>query len=169
CHPSDNLAAVLAASEYAGRSGKEFMLALALAYAVQIKLIDLLPVEEKGFDHTVHLAYSMAAGISKALGLDPKQTAHALAISRTQFQGLVTTRSGYLSQWKGLASATLALGVMNTAFLAKRGVTGPLQVLEGKEGLMEVMDRKAKIAWSDEDLQAVNRTSIKAYNAEVHS
>src|SRR6478672_6207822 len=66
-HPSDNFASVLAAAEYAGRSGKDFLVALALAYAVEIKLLDSIPVEEKGLDHTVHLAYSMTAGASKAL------------------------------------------------------------------------------------------------------
>ncbi|MFL5731706.1 MAG: MmgE/PrpD family protein, partial [Chloroflexia bacterium] len=170
CHPSDNFAPVLAASEYAGTNGKIFMLALALAYAVEIKLIDLIPLEEKGFDHTAHLAYSMAAGISRALGLDAKRTAHALAMSGTAFQGLVASRSGYLSHWKGLASATLALGVMNTTFLARRGVTGPLEVLEGKGGLLQATGAgKVKLEWSKEDLQLVTRTPVKAYNAEVHA
>src|SRR6059058_5995236 len=38
CHPSDNLGAVLAASEYALRNGREFLTALALAYQVQCRL-----------------------------------------------------------------------------------------------------------------------------------
>jgi 2-methylcitrate dehydratase len=37
CHPSDNIGAVLAACEHAGRSGKEFLTALAVAYQVQSK------------------------------------------------------------------------------------------------------------------------------------
>ena len=112
-HPSDNLAPVLAASEYANRKGKEFLTALGMAYGVFIKLLDDLPVEAKDFDHTVQLAYSMTAGISKALGMDKERTANALAISGAAFQGLVATRSGYVSQWKGLASSLEALGVMN--------------------------------------------------------
>ena len=36
CHPSDNMAAVLAACERAGRSGKEFLTALAVAYQVEV-------------------------------------------------------------------------------------------------------------------------------------
>ena len=84
-HPSDNLAPVLAASEYANRKGKEFMAALGIAYAVFIKLLDDLPVA-KDFDHTVQLAYSMTAGISKALGMDKDRTANALAISGAPFR-----------------------------------------------------------------------------------
>src|SRR5437868_4544203 len=34
CHPCDNLGAVLAASEYAKQSGREFLTALAVAYQV---------------------------------------------------------------------------------------------------------------------------------------
>src|SRR5438094_4479739 len=37
CHPSDNLGAVLAASEYAKKSGKELLTALAVAYQVQCR------------------------------------------------------------------------------------------------------------------------------------
>jgi 2-methylcitrate dehydratase len=38
CHPSDNTGAVLAACEHAGRSGKEFLTALAIAYQIQSEL-----------------------------------------------------------------------------------------------------------------------------------
>src|SRR5207249_6722792 len=38
CHPSDNLGAVLAASEYANISGRDFLMALALAYQIQCRL-----------------------------------------------------------------------------------------------------------------------------------
>src|SRR5262250_1953542 len=38
CHPSDNLGAVLVAAEYANRSGRELMAALAVAYQVQCRL-----------------------------------------------------------------------------------------------------------------------------------
>ena len=43
CHPSDNLASVLAACEHAGRSGKEFLTALAVAYQVESELTSTLP------------------------------------------------------------------------------------------------------------------------------
>src|SRR5437773_11517769 len=57
CHPSDNLGAVLAAAEYAGRSGRELLAAIAVAYQVQCRLSDVAPVRHKGFDHTVQGAY----------------------------------------------------------------------------------------------------------------
>src|SRR6266566_1355727 len=63
CHPSDNLGAVLAASEYAHRNGREFMTALAIAYQVRCRLSDVAPVRAKGFDHTTQGAYAVAAGV----------------------------------------------------------------------------------------------------------
>src|SRR5881396_4349993 len=71
CHPSDNLGAVLAAVEYANRSGRELLTALAVAYQVQCRLSDVAPVRARGFDHSTHGAYAVAAGVSRALGLDP--------------------------------------------------------------------------------------------------
>src|SRR3989475_10097652 len=83
CHPSDNLGAVLAASEYARKSGKDFLTALAVAYQVQCRLSDVAAVRARGFDHTTQGAYAVAAGVSKALGLDQDRTANAAAISGT--------------------------------------------------------------------------------------
>src|SRR5205823_959461 len=103
CHPSDNLGAVLAASEYAQKSGKEFLTALALAYQVQCRLSDVAPVRAKGFDHTTQGAYAVAAGVAKALGLDQNGVANAVAISGTAYNALRVTRTGSLSHWKGLA------------------------------------------------------------------
>jgi 2-methylcitrate dehydratase len=50
CHPSDNTGAVLAACEHTGRSGKEFLTALAIAYQVQTVLTSSAPFMERGFD-----------------------------------------------------------------------------------------------------------------------
>ncbi len=80
CHPSDNLGAVLAASEYTRADDKAFLSALAVAYQVQCRLCDVAPVRARGFDHTTQGAYAVAAGVAKALGLTQEQTANAIAI-----------------------------------------------------------------------------------------
>jgi 2-methylcitrate dehydratase len=131
CHPSDNLGAVLAASEYARRSGRDFLTALAVAYQVQCRLSDVAPVRAKGFDHTTQGSYAIAAGVSKALGLDEARAANAISISGTAFNSLRVTRTGAISHWKGLAYPNTAFGCTHAAFLAMRGVTGLPQVFEG--------------------------------------
>src|SRR2546423_10912219 len=169
CHPSDNLGAVLAASEYASKSGQEFLTALAVAYQVQCRLSDVAPVRARGFDHTTQGAYAVAAGVAKALGLDQERTANAVAISGTAYNALRVTRTGRLSNWKGLAYPDTAFGATHASFLAMRGITGPLEVFEGNKGLMDAITGHFELDWNKENLEAVRRTSVKKYNAEFHS
>lgn len=168
-HPSDNLGATLAAAEYARRTGKDFLVALAVAYQVQCRLSDTAPVRHKGFDHTTQGAYAIAAGVAKALCLNEKQTAHAIAISGTAYNALRVTRTGRLSHWKGFAYPNMALGATHAAFLAMRGVTGPLEVFEGKKGFMDAIAGPFEINWSNENMERVTRTILKKFNAEIHS
>src|SRR3989337_3283701 len=122
CHPSDNLGAVLAAAEYAGGDGRGLLTAPAVAYQVQCRLSDVAPVRAKGFDHTTQGSYAVAAGVSKALGLDPQRTANAIAIAGTAFNALRVTRTGPLSHWKGLAYPNTEFGAPPVAFLPTRGI-----------------------------------------------
>lgn len=169
CHPSDNLSAVLAGAEYAARSGKDLMTALAVAYQVQCVLSDVAPVRARGFDHTVQGSYAVAAGLSKALGLDACKTANAIGICGTAFNALRVTRTGHLSHWKGLAYPNTAFGCTHATFLAMRGITGPLEVFEGNKGFMETIAGRFSVDWSSQNLEKVTRTILKKYNAEIHS
>ena len=169
CHPSDNLAPVLAAAEYAGASGRELLVALAVAYQVQCRLSDEAPVRGKGFDHTTQGAYAAAAGVAKALRLGTAETANAIAIAGTALNALRVTRTGSLSQWKGLAYPFTAFGAIEAAFLAARGITGPAEVLEGNKGFMDSISGPFELDWEQEDLERVRHTFLKRYNAEIHS
>ena len=169
CHPSDNLGAVLAASEYAGKSGKDLLTALAVAYQVQCRLSDVAPVRAKGFDHTTQGAYAVAAGVAKALGLGQKKTANAIAISGTANNALRVTRTGSLTNWKGLAYPHTAFAATSDTFLAMHGITGPLEVFEGTKGFMDAIAGHFEIDWLGENLEIVRRTNIKKYNAEFHA
>jgi 2-methylcitrate dehydratase len=169
CHPSDNLAPVLAAAEYAGASGRELLTALAVAYQVQCRLSDVAPVREKGFDHTTQGSYAAAAGAAKALALGEVETANAISIAGTALNALRVTRTGELSQWKGIAYPFTAFGAVEAAFLAARGITGPTGVFEGNKGFMESIAGCFQLEWGNEDLERVRRTFLKRYNAEIHS
>lgn len=139
CHPSDNLGSILAAGEWAGSMGRELMTALAVAYQIQCRLTEIAPVRARGFDHTVQGAYAAAGGISKVLRLNAVQSANAIAISGTAFNALRVTRTGRLSHWKGLAYPNLAACCTRVALLARQGITGPLEVIEGEKGLMDAI------------------------------
>ncbi|WP_445665859.1 MmgE/PrpD family protein [Fodinibius sp. AD559] len=169
CHPSDNIGSILAAGETTDLNGKEFLTALGVAYQVQCRLSDEAPVRDKGFDHTTQGAYAVAASVSKALGLDEEKTANAIAISGTALNALRVTRTGALSNWKGLAYPHTAFGGTHAALLAKYGITGPPAVFEGNKGFMDSIAGEFSIDWSSEDLERVTDTIIKKYNAEIHS
>jgi 2-methylcitrate dehydratase len=169
CHPSDNLGAVLAACEYVNGSGKDLLTALAVAYQVQCRLSDAAPVRAKGFDHTTQGSFAVAAGVARALGLDQFRTANAIAISGTAFNALRVTRTGALSNWKGLAYPNTAFGALHATFLAMRGITGPGEVFEGNKGFMDTIAGPFELDWSKEDLERITQTIVKKYNAEIHS
>ena len=138
-HPSDNLAPVLAAAQYNDSTGRDFLIALAVAYQVQIRLSEEAPVRAKGFDHTTQGAYAAAAGVAKALQLNETQTANAIAISGTANNALRVTRTGHLSHWKGLAYPNTALSATHATFLARQGITGPLEIFEGNKGFKQTI------------------------------
>lgn len=169
CHPSDNIGSVLAATQYRKGTGSDFLTALAIAYQVQCRLSDVAPVRHKGFDHTVQGAYGAAAGAAYALGLSEEQTAHAIAISATAYNALRVTRTGNLSNWKGLAFPSTGWTSTHSAFLAMRGITGPEEVFEGNKGFRETIAGDFEIDWSKENLEKVVDTIIKKFNAEIHS
>ena len=111
----------------------------------------------KGFDHTTQGAYAVAAGVARALGLDERRTANAIAIAGTSLNALRVTRTGELSHWKGLAYPATAFGATHAAFLAMRGVTGPREVFEGNKGFIEAIAGPFEIDWAREDLESVTR------------
>lgn len=169
CHPSDNIGSILAAGETTDLSGKEFLTALGVAYQVQCRLSDEAPVRDKGFDHTTQGSYAVAAGVAKALELNEEKTANAIAIAGTALNALRVTRTGALSNWKGLAYPHTAFGGTHAALLAKYGITGPPAVFEGNKGFKNSIAGEFSIDWKNEDLERVTDTIIKKYNAEIHS
>ncbi|MGH6889010.1 MAG: MmgE/PrpD family protein [Rhizomicrobium sp.] len=169
CHPSDNLAPVLAAAEFADASGKTFLAALAVAYQVQARLSDEAPVRDRGFDHTVQGAYAVGAGLARALGLDDARSAQGISLAGVGNIALRVTRTGVLSHWKGLAYPNTAFIATHAAFLASRGVTGPLEIFEGNKGLKQSVTGSFAIDWRHEDLERVRRTIVKCYDAEIHA
>lgn len=170
CHPSDNLAGLLAAAELTGASGKEFLLALAIAYHIQCRLTASgVSIMRRGFDHTLQLSISLTAAMSRLMGLSERQTAHAIALSAARLD-LGATRTGeHISQWKGLASAATAFDCIHNVRLAKYGITGPLHVFEGPMGLEDALGKRFSIDWNHESYDGILACSIKRYNAEFHA
>ena len=169
CHPSDNFAAVLAAAELADADGGTLLTALAVAYQVQCRLSDEAPARTDGLHHPALLAYSAAAGISRALSLDAPHTANAIAISGTALNPLRAARTAASSDWICLAAPFTASIAMQATLLARRGVTGPSEIFEGSEVLMDTITGFGMIDWKNEGLDRVEGTIVKRHHAHLHA
>jgi 2-methylcitrate dehydratase len=169
CHTADNFGVALTIAEYVGGSGKDLMLGVALGYTVQSRFVDHADFMTSGFDHTSQLAFSHNAAAGRLMGLSEQQIAHAIAMAAVSDASFAVVRAKPLSQWKGLASAQSALGAMNTLFLARRGVEGPLQVIEGPMGIDHLLRMKINIDWDKEGYEGVVESTIKKYNSMIHT
>ena len=168
CHPSDNLGAILAAGEWIGATGRDLMTALAVAYQVQCRLSDVAPVRARGFDHTVQGAYGVAAGVSKILGstvADRQRNRHQW----NSLQRLAGDPNRKTVTLEGTRLSELGCCCTRATLLARHGITGPLEVIEGDKGLMDAITGYFQVSWPGEDLGCVGRTTVKKYNAEIHS
>jgi 2-methylcitrate dehydratase len=142
---------------------------LALAYTVQSRFVDHACFMTRGFDHTAQLAFSLGAASGRLLGLDEQQIGHAIAMAAVSDASFAVVRAKPLSQWKGLASAQSALGSVNAVFLARRGVEGPLQVIEGPNGIDNLLEMHLRIDWDRQGYEGVVESTIKKYNAMIHT
>ena len=169
CHTADNFGVALTIAEYVGGSGRDLMLAVALAYTVQSRFVDHANFMTRGFDHTAQLAFSLNAAAGRLLGLSEPQIANAIAMAAASDASFAVIRAKPLSQWKGLASAQSALGAMNAMFLARRGVEGPLQVIEGPNGIDNLLHMQIRIDWDKQGYEGVLESTIKKYNSMIHT
>jgi 2-methylcitrate dehydratase len=173
-HPSDNLAAVLAAGEAARRSGRDIITAAVLAYEIQCRFCDAASIRKHGWDHVTYGAFSTAAAAAKLFGLDVEHIAQALNLAGTPNVTLRQTRAGELSEWKGCAFANASRNGMFAAMLAAEGLTGPAPIFEGEMGFFKQVSGPFELAKlggeqpGDNDFM-IKKTSIKFWPAEYHS
>lgn len=171
-HPSDNWAAVMAAGEHAGASGKDWIVAAAVAYEVQCRLCDTASIRARGWDHTTYGSLSTSLAAAKLLGLSREQTIHALGIAGTTGTALRLTRAGELSMWKGCAFAFAARNGVFAALLAQQGMTGPAPLFEGDMGFCQQVSGPlpvSKLGGPTAVDWMLPKTSIKFWPAEYHS
>src|SRR5262249_58585946 len=87
-HPSDNISAALAVAESVGATGRELIVAIALAYEVQCRLCDAASVRARGWDHVTYGAFSTALACARLMKLDAENTLHAVNIDRVAYTAM---------------------------------------------------------------------------------
>jgi 2-methylcitrate dehydratase len=168
CHPSDNFGTILAAAEYVGASGKEFIVALATAYEIQCRFTACVPVMAKGFNHAIQLAISAGAGAGRLFGLSVSELANAIAIATVDNISLTCVHAEPVSQWKGFSPGITGMRAVYAASLAKRGFTGPKGLFEGPYGLEQMFAQSIPVNWEDPTLDIVKQTIMKKYCSLIH-
>lgn len=176
-HPSDNLAALLAAAEDAGASGQDLLVALVAAYEIVCRLADASSIRDRGWDHVTYGSIAVAAGAARLLGCGPDAIEQAINIAATTGINLRQTRIGHLSMWKGAAYGGAGRNGLFAAYLAREGITGPAPVFEGRRGFMAQVSGPLDIPPMGGEAPGIDRatafrlldTDIKFWPAEYHS
>src|SRR5437773_558136 len=107
-HPSDNISAALAVAEAENSGGREFIVAIVLAYEVQCRFCDAASLRARGWDHVTYGAFSTALALAKLMKLEPEKTRHAVNIDGGGCAAMRHARVGQLSDWEGVAFADAA-------------------------------------------------------------
>ncbi len=170
-HPSDNLAAVLAAAQAAGRSGRDLLLAAVIAYEIQCRLCDAASLRRNGWDHVVYGAFSATLAAAKLYGLSRAQMVHAQGLAGVCNIATRQTRTGQISMWKACAFSNVCRNALFAVDLARQGFTGPQEIFEGPRGVFHQLTGGP----FDVELGSkgtgymINRTYIKFWPAEYHA
>ncbi|HWI13664.1 MAG TPA: MmgE/PrpD family protein [Burkholderiales bacterium] len=139
-HPSGAIfPAVLAAAEQYGAKPREVILAAVLGYDVMTRIAAAMHpyTARKGFHNTpVSGVFGAAAAVSSLLKLDAKQANHALGLAGS-FVGGVRQYLDEGAEVKRIHPGKAARDGLLCAEFARRGITGPSKILEGRYGFAD--------------------------------
>jgi 2-methylcitrate dehydratase len=136
-HPSDNIPVALAAGEFADRSGREVLASIVLGYELYGRCKNMM--DRRGAWDGSSLSGIVAPVMAGWLmHLDRTTLAHAVALSVARAATSAVVRSGDISAAKSLANALVAQSGVQSALLARHGITGPLQVFDHPRGMKTV-------------------------------
>lgn len=131
-HPSDVLAPVLAAAEYAKADGRDFITGVALAYEAYLRIADRVFAPQ--FDPANFCCLGVAMATGKLLGINREQMSHCISMAVVPNVALNQGRVGHLSMWKAVACGQASRAGVFAALLARAGMEGPHLPYEGKAG-----------------------------------
>ena len=138
-HPSDLIPAVLAAAEKNGKSGKDILVGIVLAYEFEMRLCEFaIPgIRERKWHHATLTQFASPIAAGKMLDLTGEQMAYAIGISGSHnfTPGAVT--AGKLTMMKNTVDPMAVQSGVFAAQLAKKGYHGPEAIFEGKEGFVD--------------------------------
>jgi 2-methylcitrate dehydratase PrpD len=143
-HPSTTVVpALLAVAERGHHTGAEVLTASAAGFELQARICRALNPEHygRGWHTTLTVGVlATAAAVARLTGLDAEQTRFALGIAASSASGL---RKNFGSMVKPLHAGQAAMHGVQAAQLAKRGFTADRQIMQGRNGYLEVLSTPA--------------------------
>jgi 2-methylcitrate dehydratase len=159
-HPSDMIAGVIAAAEWANVPGRKLLSAIAIGYEVVGAAYDAFSTAPGGWDYTNLSALGATCAIARVLDLDADQIREALAMTVIPHfasdeieSGDLNTR-GDLTMWKRYNGSDAVRNALQACLLASVGVEGAVRPFVGRQGFI------AKLANKAEDAIAVLRERL---------
>ena len=110
------------------------ILAIAIAYEINCRLMDAAQINTLGWDHTNFDLPAVALAAGRLMHLDQAQLVEAVNLSINAHLALNQTRIQTISNWKGMAAAEAGRDAIFATTLASQGLTGPSPIFEGNAG-----------------------------------
>jgi 2-methylcitrate dehydratase len=172
-HPSDLIGVALAAAEANHKDGRDALLAIVLAYELEMRWCHAAEpgIREVGWHHATLTQFVSPLVAGRMYDLDVEALVAAVGISGSSHFTLGGVVAGHLTNMKNAADPLAAQAGLIAALMAREGFTGPPEVIEGKEGLADVL---TNVTWNADELVRglgqtflINRCSFKAFPTEA--
>ncbi len=136
CHCDENVPSILAVSEKTNATGKQVIVALALAAELHARFLEAVDMHVPGWHHTTAGIYVVPLVCGKLFGLSKNQLLNALGISGSF--GITLEHIHYIgpvSMMRNLGFPLAAQHGITADLLALEGYTGPSGIIDGEFGL----------------------------------
>ena len=145
-HPSEVIPGILALAESEKLDGRSVLSAINLGYDLSLAWLEGVVgagIEKQGWNGDTRGAYVMPLVAGHLLGLTPEQMVNAVGIAGSCHAvfGILDTPAEEYTMTKNIRFPTMAQAGMQAALLARKGFTGPQGMIDGHDGLIEVMMR----------------------------
>ncbi len=171
-HPSDLIPAAMACCERLGESGKELAVGIVLGHEFEMRFCEAAfpGIRERGWHHATLTGFVSPIVAGRALRLDDERIQHAIGISGSRMATFGAVTAGKLTMMKNTVDPLATQSGVLAALLAERGYSGPEHVIDGKEGLVQVLGPEWKLELLTEGLGEswrIERCGMKGFPTEA--
>jgi 2-methylcitrate dehydratase len=144
-HNSDSIPAILAVSEREKVNGRDFLTSLVISYELGARFSEAAggvhTLDKKGWTSDIRGGLNMPPALGKLMGLNEEQIANAIGACacRSLPLGILDTDREENVMNKNLRFGWVAYDAILSCILARQGFTGPVRIVEGENGLCQVI------------------------------